>query len=81
MTADTTRAPVEPGAADAVQQLRTAWVQIQCAVQIINDHKLLAGTSEWITATEQLHAAQELIHGVGDAINREIARTALGGAS
>jgi hypothetical protein len=50
-------------------------------VQIINDHKLLAGTSEWITAVEQLHAAQELIHGVGNAINREIARTALGSAS
>jgi hypothetical protein len=77
MTTDTTRAPVEPGAADCVQQLRTAWVQMQRAVQIITDHKLLAADAQWITAVEQLHAAQELVHGVGDAVNREYARVAL----
>jgi hypothetical protein len=77
MTTDPTRAPIEPGAADCVQQLRTAWVQMQRAVQIINDHQLLVVPSERREAIEQLKAAQSLIHGVGDAVNREAARAAL----
>jgi hypothetical protein len=77
MTTDPTRAPIEPGAADCVQQLRTAWVQIQRAVQIINDHQLLVVPSERREAIEQLKAAQSLIHGVGESIGREIARAAL----
>ena len=77
MTIDSTRAPTPLGAPDAVQQLRTAWVQLQRAVQIINDHGLFAVACEAREAVEAIKAAQSLIHGVADAVNREYARVAL----
>ena len=77
MTTDPTRAPALQAAADAVQQLRTAWLQMQRTVQIINDHALLATAAERDTCVSQIKAAQGLIHGAGEAVGREAARIAL----
>jgi uncharacterized protein involved in exopolysaccharide biosynthesis len=88
MTSDRARAhaPVDPdhrdlAASDAVQQLRTAYVQLKRAGDLIAEHPGMLPGPEQNQALETLAAARELIIGVGDALNREIARTALGGES
>jgi hypothetical protein len=81
MTTDTTRAPAPTPAERTVSELRLAWLRIQTAIRLINDHQVSALLSERTAAIETLKAAQSLIHGVGESIGREIARAALKDAS
>lgn len=70
ITADESRATTAP--ADAVQQLRTAFVVLMRAEQLLTVHNVLPDAGELAEAVEQIRAAQNLIRGVGETVKRRI---------
>lgn len=66
-------------AEDAVQQLRTAWVQVRRVIGLIRGYDLFRAATRDDEAIAQLEAAQALMQGVAEAVDRERARRALEG--